>query len=462
MNNSSSLRKLASILILAAIYLIAGKLGLRLAFVNPSATAVWPPTGIALAALLLLGRQVWPGVFLGAFLVNVTTAGSVATSLGIATGNTLEAIAGWYLLNRFANGCKAFERTPDIFKFAVLAGLVSTTISATLGVTSVCLGGLASWSGFGPIWLTWWLGDAVGALVVTPLLVLWWRGPRSGWSVAQFVEAVTLLASIFLIGQTVFGGFFLSSVKGYPLEFLCIPLLIWAAFRFGPREAATAVVVISAIAISGTLAGFGPFVRGSKNEALVLLQVFVGVSTVMSLALAALVAERKESEEKLKHLAATDPATGLANYRCFMDVLTEEIKRSQRSESPFSILLLDLDGMKQINDSHGHLVGNRALARLAVVLQSCSRNIDTAARFGGDEFAMILLETDKTAAQQVVARIFERLAADQEVPALTVSVGISAHPGDGETIERLLDAADRALYQVKRSGGGAVTEKSLT
>jgi diguanylate cyclase (GGDEF)-like protein len=180
--------------------------------------------------------------------------------------------------------------------------------------------------------------------------------------------------------------------------------------------------------------------------------VYVSVSAVIGLALAALVSERKEIEEKLQQLAATDPVTSLANYRRFMEVLTEEIKRSQRTGSPFAVLLLDLDGMKQINDRHGHLVGNRALSRLSAVLQSCGRNIDTAARFGGDEFSMLLLDTDGTAARQVARRVSERLAADQEEPPLAVGIGISAYPSDGETIESLLEAADRDLYQMKRSG----------
>jgi diguanylate cyclase (GGDEF)-like protein len=422
---------------------------------------VWPPTGIALAALLILGYEVWPGVLLGAFLVNITTAGSVATSAGIALGNTLEALVGCYLVNRFAHGYKAFSRAQDIFKFAALAGLVSTSVSATLGVTSICLSGLARWSEFGSIWSTWWLGDAGGALVVAPLLVLWLRGPRLRWTGVQVAEAAILFTAIVLIGQSVFGGF-LSSTRSYPLEFLCIPFLIWAAFRFSPRETATAAFVIAAIAISGTLAGFGPFVRGTKNESLILLQVYVGISAVTGLALAALVAERREIEEKLQRLAASDALTGLANYRRFMEVLTEEMNRSQRTGRPFAVVLLDLDGMKQINDRHGHIVGNLVLNRLSQVLLSCGRNIDTAARFGGDEFAMLLLDTDGKAAQQVAARVMKQLAADQEAPRMTVAIGIGAYPRDGETIERLLEAADRALYQMKRSEGGALTEESLS
>src|SRR3989441_3020943 len=124
---------LVTVAVLAAAYLIAAKLGLKLAFVHASATAVWPPTGIALAAFLVFGYRVWPGIFAGAYLANITTAGTVATSLGIATGNTLEGLTGAYLVNRFAGGTHAFERPQDVFKFAVLAGMLSTIVSPALG-----------------------------------------------------------------------------------------------------------------------------------------------------------------------------------------------------------------------------------------------------------------------------------------------------------------------------------------
>ena len=132
---------IAGIVALAITYFISGKFGLSAAFVNASATAVWPPTGIALAALVLWGTRLWPGVFLGAFLVNITTQGSLATTLGIATGNTLEALVAAGLVRRFIAGEKTFERAGRIFRFVVLAALLSTMVSATIGVTSLCLGG---------------------------------------------------------------------------------------------------------------------------------------------------------------------------------------------------------------------------------------------------------------------------------------------------------------------------------
>ncbi len=143
---------LAVVAVLAVVYFCAAKLGLRFAFVHPSATALWAPTGISLAALMVFGLRVWPGAFLGAFFANITTAGSVLTSIGVATGNTLEGVVGCYLVGRFARGQQAFERAQDVFKFAFLAGMVSTTISATLGVTTLSLGGFADWTVYGPMW----------------------------------------------------------------------------------------------------------------------------------------------------------------------------------------------------------------------------------------------------------------------------------------------------------------------
>lgn len=156
--------------------------------------------------------------------------------------------------------------------------------------------------------------------------------------------------------------------------------------------------MLSGIAIWGTLRGLGPFVRETQNESLLLLQAFMGVTTVMTMALAAVVSERKQAEEQLRELAATDPNTGLANYRRLIEALEGETRRSHRTARPFAVLLLDLDGLKKINDRHGHLVGNRALLRLAGVLRVHCRAIDTAARFGGDEFALVLPETEEAEA----------------------------------------------------------------
>ena len=158
---------------------------------------------------------------------------------------------------------------------------------------------------------------------------------------------------------------------------------------------------------------------------------------------------QRASEDYLRHLAATDALTGLANYRRLSETLESEIKRSDRTGRAFAVLVFDLDGMKRINDSFGHLAGNRALCRLADIFRFSCRSIDTAARYGGDEFAIILPETSAKEAGAVGHRICERLSNDGEQPLLSVSVGTAVYPEDGTTIESLLQAADRVLYKMK-------------
>jgi diguanylate cyclase (GGDEF)-like protein len=441
---------LAMIAVLTVVYFGTAKLGLRFALVNPSATALWAPTGITLAAFLIFGSWVWPGAFIGAFFANLTTTGAILTSISIATGNTLEGLVGWWLVTRFARGPQAFERAQDIFKFAFLAGIVSTVISATIGVTSLSLEGLAQWALYGPIWRTWWLGDGVGAVIVTPLVLLWKENPHLNWTREQIIELAFLFFGLFFTVWIVFGGHFHSDIKNYPLEYLCIPFLIWAAFRFGRRKAATATCVLAGIAIWGTLHGFGPFSRETLNTSLLLVQSFVGIVAVTSLALAAEVSERKRADERVQLLVATDALTGLANYRRLMEAIELEIRRYGRSGRPFAILLLDLDGLKKLNDTHGHMVGSRALCRLAEVLKAHCREVDTPARYGGDEFAVVLPETTSAQAQQIATRIRERVACDGESPPISVAVGSAVFPDQAESIEKLLSAADRALYEMKR------------
>jgi len=287
------------LLALAAVYVAAGKFGLLFAFVHASASPVWPPTGLAIAAVLLLGRWVWPAVFVGAFLVNVTTAGSAASSLGIAAGNTLEALLAGYLVGRFASGPAAFERARDIFVFAGLAGFVSTAASASIGVASLIAGGFASLAEAPRIWWTWWLGDLAGALIVTPAIILWFRTRPLGFA-DRSAETVLALASTALVGVVAFGEL----GTGRSLSFICLPPLAWAAFRLPPREVATCVVLLSGIAVRGTVAGIGTFSRGDANESLLLLEAFMATISMTMLPVAAVVAETQRVADVRRRVQA--------------------------------------------------------------------------------------------------------------------------------------------------------------
>lgn len=308
---------------LTGLYFLAGKLGLEFfGLLHPSASAVWPPTGVAIAALLLFGYRASPAVFAGAFLVNLTTAGSPLTSLGIAFGNTLEAVAAAALVQRFAGGRFVFDRARDILKFAGLAAILSTEISATVGVTVLTLGGYADPEQFGALWLTWWLGDAAGAVLVTPLLVLWYLDHDVRAPLPRAVEAALLFAAVIVTTALVF----LEPLLGrYSLPFLCLPPLVWAAFRFRQREVATAVCIMSVIATWATATGQGPFVMETANESLLVLQAFAATIGLTALVMAALVEERAVLLAR-ERAALTEAEAALRSSDVFLAMLSHELR----------------------------------------------------------------------------------------------------------------------------------------
>jgi PAS domain S-box-containing protein len=295
--------KLPVIGILTVVYFIAGKFGLLLASLHASASPVWPAAGIALATLLVLGYRAWPAIFVGAFLVNVTTAGNVATSLAIASGNTLEAVCGAWLVNRFAGGTTVFDRPQGVVKFA-LAAVVSTVIGPAFGVTSLAFGGFADWANFGAIWLTWWLGDTTGDLLIAPLIILWSTPPKRRWNRREVVEVGILLLLLFVLSEAVFCGWLTISARNYPIAFISLPIVIWTAFRFTQRETATGIFILSAIAIWGTMHGFGPFAGETENQSLLALQSWTAVLAITAMALSAGMAERERAAEALRESEA--------------------------------------------------------------------------------------------------------------------------------------------------------------
>ena len=336
--NSRRFSSAVLIAVWALIYFIVGKLSLKLALINASASPVWPPAGIALAVLILFGYRIWPAFFIGAFLVNVTTAGNIATSLGIAAGNTLEALVGAWLINRFAGGKHVFDRPQNVFKFAA-AAFLSTLVSPTLGVSGLALAGFANWKHYGSIWSTWWLGDCTGDLIVAPLVLLWGMPSPRHWTRSQLIEVSVLLLLLIGLSWLVFGGISSVSTANYPIAFICGPVVLWTAFRFTQRETATGIFILAAIALWGTLQGFGPFHFQAENPSIVALQVWAAVLALTAMAVAAAMAEYERTRVTLEQQKSQVEAANRTKDN-FLAMLSHELR------TPLTPVLAAIDSLE--------------------------------------------------------------------------------------------------------------------
>ena len=285
---------------IGVIYFALAKGGLALAFIHPSATPIWPPTGVALAAVLLWGYRTWPAIFTAAVIANATTAGSVATAIAIATGNSLEAVVGAYLINRWSSGCNTFSTPNSVAKFALICFVIATPISASIGLTSLATAGYIERTNFANAWVTWWLGDVTGALVIAPVIVLWASSHYHAFNRNEFLETVGVLATAAAVGLIAFSPLIEQTPSRDPLGFLAILPMLWAALRRGPRDTATVALVLAGITIWGTLTGGGPFTTADLNVSFLPVLMFLISITVPSLLLSADVEVRKKGEESLR------------------------------------------------------------------------------------------------------------------------------------------------------------------
>ena len=337
---------------LLVVYFAAAKFGLSFfALIHPSASAVWLPTGIAMAAVLLGGFRFLPAVFFGAFLANVTTAGSVSSSLGVALGNTLETVLAVTLVERFAGGRQAFNSPAGILKFIVLAAFFSTTVSATMGVLSLTFGGVPTEAAAGEVWLTWWLGDAAGAVVVTPLVVLWWTNRSWDLAARKLVEAALLIVAIGAVGAATF---FHPRLSQYPITFLCLAPLVWGALRFGPREIATAIAVLGVVATTATATDRGPFAILTTNESLLVLQAFLVLMSMTALPMAALTVERRAALRRERAARAEADAASRSKDE-FLAILSHELRNPLAA---ISMAAAVLDTGAQTGESSARLVAS--------------------------------------------------------------------------------------------------------
>ena len=286
--------------LLAAAYVVVARLGLALDAVSGFAAPVWPPTGLAIACLLLGQTALWPGVMIGAFTANLLVGAPLLAAAAIGVGNTLEALVAALVLRRLGFRL-ALERVRDV---ALLTGaaLLSPLLSAGIGVPSLYLSGIVTSGRAGAAFRAWWIGDALGALVVAPLVLMWaQRQPPPGRH--RVPEVLALGGLTALITLFVFAGPH-EDFAPFHQPFLVFPVLVWAAIRFGQRMCVTATFLISATAIAATALRLGPFARPQLHESLLALQVFLGVVAIGVMLLGAVVTERSRVQEALREAVA--------------------------------------------------------------------------------------------------------------------------------------------------------------
>jgi diguanylate cyclase (GGDEF)-like protein len=309
--------------------------------------------------------------------------------------------------------------------------------------------------------VAWWLGRMILSLLLIVALLVDRFIPRSRHPRREIAGALLAVVALTYAITAALRGF-LPEVSRHPGTFFPTPQqllpgaiflvsLIWYRRRLQVEDSAfdRSIYIAAWLNVAAQLSA------AESGRLLDAPFVFAEALTVLSyaIALGGALIDNARLFEQVRHLAVSDPLTGLANYRRLLDVLENETERTNRSGRSFSVLLLDLDGLKKINDNYGHLVGSHAICRLADVLRIHCRAIDTAARYGGDEFALVLPETQEEEAKRVANRIREVLANDDEQPPLSASIGISVYRGDGERIEKLLSEADRHLYEEKARRG---------
>jgi signal transduction histidine kinase len=286
--------------VFAGVYVATARAGLMLDAVSGFATPVWAPSGLSLAALVLFGYRLWPGVAVGAFVANALTGAPTGVALGIAAGNTLEALLGAGLLRRVDGFTRCLDRVRDALALIVFAAMLSTTVSATIGIASLYAGGLLVPGTATETWRTWWVGDLVGDLFVAPMLLIWIGPIPTLPRGRRLAEAIGVGVASVVAASVVFGPGAAAQPLMVTHAYVFFPVLIWAALRFGQRGAVSSAFLVSTIAVWGTALGHGPFARGLIHERLLALQIFMGVAAATFLVLGAASDERGRATAQLE------------------------------------------------------------------------------------------------------------------------------------------------------------------
>jgi len=445
--------------LVAAAYFITARLSLALAIPPGYACAVWPPSGIALAALLLLGWRVWPGIWLGAALANVMVEASFPAAVLIASGNALEALAARALIVRYAGDPGAFGRGEDVIKF-VLACALSSVIAATLAAVALGSAHALPWPEGFRSWWTWWQGDATGMIIVAPLVLAWSAGSPLPWSRERKLEAAAFAALLALTVSAIAADE-TSAFAPFSLSFVALPFIIWASFRFGQREVTGAIAVVCAVAVWYVLARRELFPAAPLNELLLMLLTFISMVVITGLVLSTALCRRRRDTAELRHKVERhtyyDALTGLPNGALFREQLAQLLAATAKSGGRAAVAVVDVDRFKIINEALGRPAGDDLLRQIAARLSADTSAGGVVARVDGVLFSFALPAFDEDAVASMAERQLARWfgspyrVSDQDFR-LSASMGLALFPDHAREPDALFMRAESALKKAKATG----------
>lgn len=481
--------------LISTLYYLLGKFGQMLALVDVNVSPVWPASGFALAMLFIVGYKAWSGIFLGAFLFNVTTfidlnnaasfQPSISLSASIAMGSSLQALAGYWILHSINKNKSIFDNVNQCSYFVLIVPLVCL-IGSGVGVFSLWLAERVNDVAIKEVWLTWWLGDSTGIMIAAPLILSWHSMRFSQFKLTNLMYLSVINSLLFISAMISFASDMSNLKLTLPFVFLTWPFLIRLALKHSHQAVSFGVVLLSLVAVYYTSIGLGPFIVESVNQSLLLLQIYIFVTASAIYITSALTYEKnasldvlhetklnleklnRELEERVElrtkelkkardiaeNNARTDFLTGLNNRRAFNEYALNMRAQSKRFNKPYTIAMLDIDNFKAINDLWGHQAGDKSLQMIADSLNTLLREMDIKGRVGGEEFAILFPFTGVEDVRLLSERIREHIASqivhvEGGAFGLTVSIGVAGSLDGTEGFDEIMEQADKALYDAK-------------
>lgn len=420
-------------------------------------SVVWIPSGLGVAALLIGGRKYWPAIFVGAMAVYVGVGRPWAPSFFSALSNVIEPLMLVWLLA----WCRNFDRNlqkPSDYLWLLIFGAISATVAAFIGVLALFINGLIPAGAFLHSIMSWVMGNLLGIALITPLLLVWQTFP-SKWfrSRARQIETAAYFVSAAITCELVFGRGLYGYIPDVPRGYLIFIFVAWGALRFG-RRGTTLIILLAAIyGLHGAIDNHGFFAEDIEKTGLMNFWFYMMTLGFVGVSLATSINARRRNEETIQLQAHYDELTKLPNRRLFYDRLEQSILKIQRDAGSLTLMLIDLDRFKEVNDTLGHDAGDILLVEAAHRINRCVRESDTLARMGGDEFVVILNGMEESASieritQNIIDRLSEPFILGDEHAYISASIGITIYPNDAADIDTLLKNADQAMYMSKDLG----------